>query len=345
MKNERSNWILKFIVEHYIKFAKPISSGEIIENMQLTISSATIRNECLQLEKMGFLEKDYNSSGRRPSTKGYRYYLDFLIDDPQYKLEKSINTDKAISKLEPLFANRNLKIEEILNTASDLISNLFNVVTVTSSSIQKKLKLNKIELVTLSSQSILIMLILENGYVEYNTLKLEGVSLDELKTAVDLFNLRLTGTPLSELQEKLNTIKPIIEKQIKDYEIILNQFYQILSDMLKPQMSRHGFERMLENPEFKDINKIKEIISFIEQIHPIQFYDDFGNKRAIKNINVQIGNEIQKSGNDKFALISSYFKTDNNHKSNIVIYGPKRMEYKKILEILSWINNKINNDV
>ncbi len=330
--SKRQSQILKIIVEKYIKSGLPIGSKTILENdNDINLSSATIRNECVELETLGLLEKAHSSSGRIPSTKGYRYYVDNLMSMGEHQELETLK-----KKIAEVFNNRNLVITEVLEKTSNILSEMTNLISIVTAASLHEDTLKKIELIPISNDNALTICITSNGQVQNKMFNIRETSLTDLTIAIDIFNTRLIGTKISEISEKVNLLKPILEQQVQKSEYIIQGFINTLINFSRPLSTTHGVQYMLENPEFNDINKVKTIIKFIESQSPWMYFDELNNNP----LQIKIGEELGNENND-MAMITTTFKVHDGEQGQIAVVGPKRLEYEKLAEILNWINQTL----
>lgn len=331
MLTERQEQILQSIIEEYIKSASPVGSKRIQEVLSINISSATIRNESAFLEEQGYLEKAHTSSGRVPSTKGYRYYVDHLM--------KSNDMEEIKLQIENIFKTRGSTIDQVLEKTSLILSEMTKLATVVATSRNTtEVVLSKVELVPLSGSSSIVVFVLSNGQIENKIVNLDKVTLKELKISIDLFNERLVNSKISEIEFKSKAIIPVLKQQVKKYEFILQTFINALLHTGTSQSKTSGVKYLLENPEFNDPIKIKKIIEFIESTSPFAWFNS-QNKNANK-ASVAIGFETGL-GNDDIAVVGTNFPTEGVGKGTLALIGPKRIQYDKVSDLLEWISKKI----
>ncbi len=326
MLGEREANILKLIVEEYIKDAKPVGSSKLCE--QLDCSSATIRNEMSYLENLGYLEKTHISSGRVPSEKGYRYYVDNLMKPKNM-------TGEEVLKLQTIFHNNSLQISDAISKSLEIISEMTNYTSVILGSASKENKLKQVEVLPLESNNIVAIVITDKGHVEHKTLNIESsISIDEIKKTTDLINKMLVDTPIDEVSEKLEfEIKPIISKYVKQHEALYNAFYNVFTDFAKKNMQFVGKTNILKQPEFNDAEKIKNLINKFEDkkiINSIEEQED--------GIHIYIGSE--NNLDEDVTIIKTKYNIDGEE-GTIAIVGPKRMEYDKVVSLLEYLNSNI----
>lgn len=327
MLTARQNSILKLIIEKYIKEAKPIGSKVI--SKALKCSSATVRNEMAALENAGLLEKTHTSSGRVPSEAGYRYYVDNLME------LKKMNAEDML-KLQIVFRNQQLALSDVITKSLQVISDITNYTTVVLGSTSHENLLKQIEVVPIDDASMIVIIVTDKGHVEHKNIKLQDVSLDEVKKTVGLINNLITGTPIDEVSKKLEyEIKPIIGKYVKQHEQLYNAFYHVFNDFTNQEVNVVGRHKILEQPEFStNIEKIKNIYNKLEDKEVLQRIEEDDDN----NIKVYIGTE--SNIDDDVTVIKTKFKT-NTEEGTIAIIGPKRMEYDQVVSMLEYMRENI----
>ena len=327
MLSERQNKILRLIVERYIK--EPIPVGSKVISKELNCSSATVRNEMGELESLGLLEKTHTSSGRVPSEAGYRYYVDNLMEP------KKMNADDMM-KLQIVFHNQQLALSDVITKSLQVISDMMNYTTVVLGSKSHENLLKQVEVVPIDRENLTVIIVTDKGNVEHKNIRLQDVSLDEVKKTVGLINNLILGTPIDEVAKKLEfEIKPIIGNYVKQHEQLYNAFYHVFNDFTNQEVNIMGRHKMLEQPEFStNIEKIKNVFNKLEDkeiLNNIEEDDD-------NNIKVYIGNE--NNIDSDVTVIQTKFK-NGNEEGTIAIIGPKRMEYERVLGLLEYLKENI----
>lgn len=327
MLNDRQNKILKLIVEHYVKLAKPVGSKLICK--KLKCSSATVRNEMAYLEEKGYLEKTHTSSGRIPSELGYRYYVDNLME-----LKKMSSEDML--KLQIVFHNQQLALPEVINKSLQLISDMTNYTTIVLGSSSHDNLLKQIEVVPIDATNMIAIIVTDRGHVEHKQITLEDVTPSDIKKTVQLINNLIAGTPIDEVSKKLEfEIKPIIGNYVKEHEQLYNAFYHVFTDFTKDEdINIVGRNKFLEQPEFSNIAKIKKVFNNLENKEILRNIEEDDSN----NIKVYIGKETNID--DDVTVIKTKFKNGNDE-GTIAIIGPKRMEYDRVVSMLEYIKDNI----
>ena len=232
MLTERQNKILRLIVERYIK--DPIPVGSKVISKELNCSSATVRNDMGELETQGLLEKTHTSSGRVPSEAGYRYYVDNLMEP------KKMNADDMM-KLQIVFHNQQLALSDAITMSLQVISDMMNYTTVVLGSKSHENLLKQVEVIPIDGENLTVIIVTDRGNVEHKTIRLENVSLDEVKKTVGLINNLIQGTPIDEVAKKLEfEIKPIIGNYVKQHEQLYNAFYHVFNDFTNQEVNIMG---------------------------------------------------------------------------------------------------------
>jgi len=323
----RQKEILKFIVEEYVKTVKPVSSSAICKN--LNCSSATIRNEMVVLEELGYLEKNHFASGRQPSEEGYKYYVESLMTP------KDI-TGEDMLKLQTIFHNQSLVLSDAIEKSLELVAEITNYTSVVLGKTSSENKLKKVEVISLDEYKILVMLITDKGYVEYKNLYLPNTDIEEVIKTVNLINKMISGTPINEVNERLEyDIKPIISQYVKQHEVLYNAFYDAFTSFTNKASDVHfsGKNNFLKQPEFNNIEKVKELLTKFDDVKTIGEMEEQNN-----GINIYIGRESELS--DDVSVIKTKYSY-NGEEGTIAIIGPKRMEYERVVNLLNYIKENI----
>jgi heat-inducible transcriptional repressor len=256
---KRQEKILQIIVEQYAFTAQPISSQEIISEHLDDISSATVRNEMVILEKKGLLEKTHTSSGRIPSVDAYKYYEANI-------LKPKINNDVK-KKLKKIFALRDLSIDTVIDQSISIINESLKLPSVISSTVNIE-SLKRFDLIQISADTALIIIVTSSGEIIKNEITLDNASqLADVSTCIRIFNDRLLDTPIKDVSNKLSSIKEIIRTAVHEYEFCIQQIFEkIFSFNTNNSQKRTvvGTKYLTAQPEFRNIEKLNEALGFLE---------------------------------------------------------------------------------
>jgi heat-inducible transcriptional repressor len=332
MSLDRSDLILKYIVEYFIRTAQPVGSKTLIDEYELPYSSATIRNEMFALEKMGMIEKTHTSSGRVPSSKGYKYYCEKLRDR---------NVDEEIKNcITQVLKERSKSVEETIKASCEIISHMTSLVSVVLGPDESLEKLANVQLLQVNDNTLTAIFVTDSGYVENKTFRCpENITSEEVVTCVRLLNERLKGTPINELVEKMEALKPIFSEQIVNHDIVYQVLLQTLLKFASDRLSFYGRDELFSHPEFKnDISKLRKVFQLL------------GDTSIFKNVEKEMNNEsnglILKIGeledNPDVSLVTAKIKVGDEKNGAIALLGPTRMDYTKALNALEFLVKSLN---
>ena len=328
--DDRKKMLLKEIVETYVKTIKPVGSNSLCK--KLKCSSATIRNEMVALETLGYIEKNHISSGRVPSELGYKYYVENLMKPKEL-------TGEDMLKLQTIFSNTELQVNDAVFKCMEIISDLTNYTSVVLGKNSRDNLLKQINIIALVDSRIVAVVCTDKGVVENKQFTLEdGTKIQEIVKTGEMINKMLVGTPIDKVAEKLEfEIKPIIAKRIKDYETVYNIFYDAFNDFLLHNTNIHvsGRVNLLKEPEYDDTASIKRIASKLEDESFQKMVADIDGGEDLK---IYIGEE--SNFDDNVTVIKKKYKS-GGEEGTIAIIGPKRMEYERVVSLLNYMVDKI----
>lgn len=328
MLGTRQKELMKAIVEEYISTARPVGSKHLCKKFK--VSSATIRNDMSLLEELGYLEKQHISSGRVPSSLGYRYYVDNLMEP------KKISGEDML-KLQTIFSNNELNLNDAILKSLEIVSDITNYTSVILGSTSNENLLEKVEIIPISDGNVVAIVVTDKGHVENKSINIPNtIDMKEVSKTAELLNKMLRHTPINEVPSKLEfEIKPIIGNYVKDYEVLYNAFYEALSSFQNNRdVHFEGKANILKQPEFNTVDSVKNIISKFESkelVSKIEETDD--------EVKVYIG--VESELDDNVTVIKTKYEADGKV-GTIAIIGPKRMDYERVLNMLEYIKGEIN---
>lgn len=328
MLTERQLIILRVIIDDFIESAHPIGSRALSKKDNLPYSAATIRNEMADLEDLGFLEKTHTSSGRVPSEKGYRYYVDHLIGVGPIQDEVSI--------VKNIIQDGYFEYEQIVQMSAEILSELTNYTSIILGPELFETKLKQIQILPLSDNAAVAILVTDTGHVEHRTFSVPGgINASDLEKMVNIMNEHLTGVPIIQLQEVLNTqIASLMRMYIKDFEKSFGYLKGMLLSDQPVKLYIGGKSNILMQPEFNDVSKIRSFYSMMDK------EDEIANmlKNTSNGIRVTIGNENEIEAIKDLSLITASYHIGSDHMGTIALLGPTRMEYKKVISLLKGLS-------
>ena len=326
MLNDRKEKILKLIVEEQIKTCRPVGSSSLCD--KLKVSSATIRNDMSELEEEGYIEKTHISSGRIPSEKGYRYYVDNIMQ------LKKMNGEDTL-KLQTIFSNKSLKLNDTISKSLEIISEITNYTAVVLENSNTTNKLKKVIVEPIDEENVAAIVITDKGHIENLNINVKGCNLNDVKKIVELINKLIVGTPINEISAKLEfEVKPKIAEYINNYEILYKAFYDAFNDFKdNSEVLIKGRNKILDLPEFDDVNKIKKIVSALDEEYIKEKIEEDS-----EDINIYIGKE--NNIDDDLTVVKTKVLL-NNKESTLAVVGPKRMEYDNVVSLIEFIKENI----
>lgn len=332
--NERKIKILQAIIDDYIETAEPVGSRTIAKKYDLGISSATIRNEMSDLEELGFIIQPHLSSGRIPSDKGYRLYVDELMQCKELEEYK-------IKILEDIIENGINKIDHLMKETAKAVAMLTNYTTITSKPSVNKTKLKHIQLIPLDDNSIILVSVTDTNIIQHYVLNIMKVP-DEnmLMNLSSILNQHLVGLTLEEITLPLIQC---LKQQMGNYNEILNPILDCIADAVQKaddtEVSLSGRKNILEYPEFNNILKAKNLFQTLEEK---EILNEIVNKEGLGKIQISIGDENGITEIKECSIIKTTYKIGNKELGTIGIIGPTRMDYAQAVSILLYISKNID---
>ncbi len=332
MLDERKRKVLQAIVEEYINTAEPVSSNALLNKYDIQCSSATIRNEMADLEKRGLLDKVHTSSGRIPSAKGYRYYVDELLKDDNISLEEvKYISDKLETKVN--------EIEDLTKITANTISEMTHYTTVTIGPKATEQIIKEIKFVLLGSRMLLAVIMTDTGMVKETIIKFdEDITEKQVETINYMFNNKLKNQPIETIDKPLEEyLYQEMSDMVKVIKPIIEQIKKVL--FTDEEIHMQGTRRELDLPEFNSLQVAKNFMNILDEKELIA---DMLNSGFAEDINVYIGGEDEKEELKDFSVVTFKHKVGNKDLGTIGIIGPKRMDYSKVISIMKYISKKLN---
>jgi heat-inducible transcriptional repressor len=334
MLTERQKRILWAIVDEYILSAEPVGSRTVSKKEGVGFSPATVRNEMADLEEMGFLEQPHTSAGRIPSEKGYRFYVDHLLYSHGPKED-----DKDIWKLDQSSA---LKLE--MQQISTRLSQLTNYMTMIVSPKMIEGHFKHLSIVPITDNLAVSVIVSDKGQVEQHQIIIpETISSSMIEELVNLLNYRVTGLPLSQLKKlALGQIYDDLHHLLYPKQLIPTLLEQLFMFEHPEQIFLSGTTRMLEQPEFRDVDKVRGLLDLVEGNEQIlQLLEPL--EPMMSGVQVRIGSEISLHGVQGCSIITTSFELDDEPVGTIGVLGPTRMDYGRVISLIESFTKSISN--
>ncbi len=337
--NDRKKKILHSIISEYIKSAEPIGSRHVAKNLDIGLSSATIRNEMADLEEMGYLEQPHTSAGRIPSDKGYRLYVDSLMRAD----EMTVNDLSALGSVLELQMGQ---IDKIIKRAASILSELTQYTAVLTTPEMKRGAIKTVELVPVDASSALIILVTGEGVMKHKRVMLPpGTSVDFVHKFSALLREKLSGLTLDEISAaKISEIRRAMEAHFELLFPVLDFIADIIDDVrAETEVYTSGATNMLSYPEYSDVRQAKEFLDFIEDKNSVvKILQPDGKVLDSGDITVRIGKENELDIMQKSSVITANYHVGDKVMGKLGIIGPTRMDYPRTIAKLKKVSAVLN---
>ncbi|OFO41952.1 HrcA family transcriptional regulator [Anaerococcus sp. HMSC075B03] len=330
--NERKKMILFSIINSYVNLGEPIGSNSLLNEYSLDISSATIRNEMSTLEKMGLLEKAHTSGGRYPSDKGYRLYVNNL-------LENSLN-EKEDENLEKILDKRYGNVSKIVETATLLLSKMTNLTAVSYTIRNNITKVINLELLKIDPNMLLFVVVYDNASIVSDRIYIsEEINDDKLIEISRTLKQNIEGKNLKDLAKIFEKIK---NSGFKQYENLL--------DILEKKINNDSLSDLTKEVIIKGLGNIFNFKEFEDPIKAREFIKIFDSKERIWELIENSNNELQITIGDENeinelkdnTIITSHFNYDKDIVGQIGIIGLTRIDYKEVISDIKLISDLLS---
>lgn len=336
--DERKRRILQAIIDDYIDTAEPIGSRTIARKHELGLSSATIRNEMADLEEMGYLAQPHTSSGRIPSDKGYRLYVDQLMQ--VHELE----TDD-IEKIKSAMEQRINELSQLIRQASAVLSRFTKYTSMAITPQMKTSTIKAVQVVPIEDGKAMVIVVTNAGIIRNRLVKIsENVPADILIMVSNMINSKLTGLTI----EKVNiTLIRDLEKEIgisaETLLPILDGVADCINMIDNPEVYIEGTTNIFNHPEFRDMVKARDFMNILDEKASLcrMLFDSIESGGIV----VRIGMENDISEIRECSLVTVNYNFADTFVGTIGIIGPTRMEYPKVISSMSLIRRLINKEV
>ncbi|MDD3114457.1 MAG: heat-inducible transcriptional repressor HrcA [Anaerovibrio sp.] len=330
--DERKRQILQAVVRDYISSAEPVGSRTLARKYDLGVSSATIRNEMADLEMLGYLEHIHTSSGRIPSSKGYRLYVDSLLP-----VQPVSDAEKAV--IDKWYANKVQQVDQVFQETARIISRLTKNVSMVLAPQLSQAAFRCMQFLPLDDHRVIAVLMTDAGFVENRIMEMpSGAVFEDFQRMAAVINDCLTGHTLGAIQ---NGSLKRIEAEIGHnglYESAMNLIDQALNSHRKERLYLGGTTDMLEQPEFHNVDKVKEILVMLEKD---QLMKDILKAHLGDGLTVSIGQENEYSGIQDCSIITATYHLDGELLGSMAVLGPTRMEYGRTMTLLNYMNKNL----
>lgn len=332
MLDERKQRILQAVIQDYISSAEPVGSRTLARKYDLGVSPATIRNEMADLEMLGYLEHIHTSSGRVPSSKGYRLYVDSLLP-----VQPMTDAEKAM--IDKWYKAKVQQLDQVFQETAKIISKLTRNVSLVLAPQISKAAFRCMQFLPLDDHRVIAVLMTDAGFVENRIMEMPaGSSFEDFQRMAKVVNGCLAGHTLGAIQN--GSLKQI-EAEIGDnglYESAMTLIDKALNSQRKERLYLGGTTEMMEQPEFHNVDKVKELLIMLEKD---QLMKDILKAHLGDGLTVTIGQENEYSGIKDCSIITATYHLDGELLGSMAVLGPTRMEYGRTMSLLNYMNNNL----
>ena len=319
--SDRKKKVLGALVDSYITDAEPISSSAIKNKYMPDVSSATIRSELATLEELGYLVEPHVSSGRVPSAKAYRFYVDCLLSECG---------DTDVDGLDETLKRRMSSVEELVRETAKTVSDVTNYTSLMVLSGADSLTVKEVKLVDLYDDSALVLVIADAGVIKDKTV---AVPKDADGNYIELANRILNATFAGKSLAEIGSSAPVLEENIEGMKALVDEVIRLLAEYKRARESElylEGADKIFQYPEARDVDNVRSFVSIIskkEKLHDLVAGD------GDLEIDVKIGEQASEDLKH-MALVTARYSVDGKEIGHVGVIGPERMDYKKVMSVL-----------
>ena len=320
---DRKKQILKVVVEDYVRTAEPVGSKAIAAEM-CGVSSATIRNELSDLTELGYLEQPHTSAGRVPSPKGYRLYVNELMERQRLSIAETERINQSLQM-------RMEELDRVISQAGRAVSSLMNYPAYVAATGKKQMTARRFELLPVDEHSCIVVMMMGDNRVKSQLLRMQlKVDTEQMPTLVNLLNSNFTGISADEMNRRLMDVSEQVTPQMF---LLLSQTIAYAADVLQEAGQKEvftvGTSQLLKLPEFRDADKAHQLMSFLSDSKENLPVPDEGPMKIL------IGPEnVSEALQDTSVVVASY-DIGNDMRGLIGVVGPTRMDYGTVAARLS----------
>ncbi|HIU63476.1 MAG TPA: heat-inducible transcription repressor HrcA [Candidatus Avacidaminococcus intestinavium] len=331
MLNERKKRILQIIIEDYISTAEPVGSRTIARQYDLGLSPATIRNEMSDLEVMGFLEQPHTSAGRIPSAQAYRFYVDSMI-------EPGSLTENDQALIDAWYHERLRNIDEIFQSTAKILSRMTKNVSLVLADNRSSSIFRYLKFLPLDGTRAILCVITDDGVVDNCVVEVPlGMTTEEMDYLAKRISNKLQGYEIIDISQFVlqDVFNNLAEDKIL-YASIIQALQNIGSTSKEQKVFLGGTKQLLNQPEFRSVERIKDLLTILEEEKVLKDILHVGEDSGIK---ITIGNENKFTGIQDCSMVQATYRLNGRVVGTMAVLGPTRMEYGKIISVMDYLHH------
>lgn len=334
----RKEKILRVVTDDYIESAEPVGSRTIARKHKLGLSPATIRNEMADLEESGYLKQPHTSAGRIPSHRGYRYYVNALM-----KQKKLTGDELAFIKSEFGQKHKATEHESILQRTAKILAQITRYPSLILTPRPQEVKFRHVHLVSLDPNRILVLVVMDTGFVENRLVEtVVSYTQDELNRTSAFLNSKLQGVSLFDFRETiLNELKKEVQSADRFFKDTLRLLINTLENKKQDRVYVDGTINILEQPEFKQVEKVKLLMSILEEEEKL--LGIMARTLLKRGLSICIGEEINNDEVDDCSVVTATYEVDGRVLGALGVLGPTRMDYAHVITVVDFVAKCLGN--
>ena len=329
--SERKKKILRAVVESYVQTAEPVGSKAILELADLNVSSATIRNELADLTEQGYLEQPHTSAGRIPSPKGYRLYVNELMEEQRLSIEETRQINEALHL-------KMKELDKVIDQAGRMVSQLTNYPAFALAGGARRTTIRRFDLIMVDVNSFIVVVMTDNNVVKNKLIHLPAeLNEPQLQLLTTLLNSSFVGKSLEELTPELMRVaEHAAGSSYGLISLVVSFAMEVLDDMENSPVYTSGASHILNHPEYQDVGKAQKLMSYLSEeqslAHSLAIPSMGGDNTRILIGPENVADELK----DTSVVLASYDIGDGL-RGVIGVVGPTRMDYAKVAAKLSYV--------
>ncbi len=333
MLTERQLFLLHVLVDDYVRSAEPVGSRTIAKRGDVSYSPATIRNELADLEEMGFLEKTHSSSGRIPSEKGYRFYVDHI-------LSPELLSAYELSNIQHVFTSKFQDLENLIQTTAKVLSDFSQYTAIVLGPEQIDSRLKHLQLLHLGKGKAVMIIVTDTGHVEHRVIHLpRDINNVEIERLVNILNEKLKAVPLYQLHTRLQSeVQSVLKEHVHNYEQVIRVLQDTMKVDVPDQIFYGGKNNILSQPEFRNIDKVLPLLDVLEQKELVHQWL----RSPASGLQIKIGGENDLLAVKDCSLITTTYSIGGEHLGTVALLGPTRMAYPRVVSLMETVSKSLS---
>jgi heat-inducible transcriptional repressor len=332
----RKRKLLQAVIFQYVRTAKPVGSHVIVDKYNFGLSSATVRNLLADLEKEGYIIQPHTSAGRVPTDKGYRFYVDSL-------LEVQTLAGAEEERIRKEYRARSKELDDLMISTSHMLSALSHYTGMVLSPRMDTTLLRRLQLIHLGGNQILVVIVSQTGSIRHRVVTLNRpIAPDRLAHVSNFLNDRLKGLPLSDVRTQILDHIEAAEQEQEETLSLVKELAREAFDLRKPEQELYldGKENIVDFPDFDNYGQLSSLLRVVEEKNLLASILEKEMKKG--GLTVKIGSENKRPELRGVSLVSSTYKMGENAVGVLGILGPRRMEYARMISLVEGVARIVN---